>query len=94
MGRLIPGATYIYERDGYNVYAREQGKPDRFLIGVHSPSNPPAWHRDPLDNRNYMSDPQSSQFWHDIRRAAMDDQELQDALDRVKVLYYLKYPQN
>jgi DNA polymerase III sliding clamp (beta) subunit (PCNA family) len=37
-----------------------------------------------------MSSPKESQLWHDIRQAALDDKDLQDALDRVKVLYYLK----
>lgn len=52
------------------------------------------WSRDPLDHRNFQSDPTQSQLWHDIRLAASNDQELQEALDRVKVLYYLKYPLN
>ena len=32
MGTLKPGATYIYERNGDEVYAREFGYPDRKLI--------------------------------------------------------------
>ncbi len=47
--------------------------------------------RDPLDHRNFRSDPVQSQLWHDIRLAAWTDTELQEALDRVKVLYYLKH---
>jgi hypothetical protein len=46
--------------------------------------------RDPLDHRHYKSDPKQSQLWHDIRLAASEDNELQQALDRVKMLYYLK----
>ena len=37
MGTLKPGATYIYERDGDTVYAREQGSTERFVIGKYSP---------------------------------------------------------
>jgi hypothetical protein len=48
------------------------------------------YNRDPLDHRNYKSDPTQSQLWHDIRLAASEDKELQQALDRVKMLYYLK----
>ena len=38
MGRLKPGATYIYERDGKNIYARESGSLTRELIGYDYPS--------------------------------------------------------
>jgi len=83
MGSLTPGAKIIYERVGDTVYAREQGSLERIIVGY-------SYHRDPLDHRNYMSNPKESQLWHDIRQAALNDKELQDALDRVKVLYYLK----
>ena len=33
MGTLTPGTTYIYERSGNTVYAREAGKTERFVIG-------------------------------------------------------------
>ena len=35
MGQLKPGATYIYERDGGIIYAREARRPpsERFEIG-------------------------------------------------------------
>lgn len=33
MGRLKPGATYIYERAGGVTYAREFGSTDRIEIG-------------------------------------------------------------
>jgi len=82
MGSLTPGATYIYERVGDKVYAREEGKNERTLVGYD-------WKRDPLDHRNYMSSPNESQLWHDIRRAALDNKELEYALERVKILYYL-----
>jgi heme oxygenase len=47
--------------------------------------------RDPLDHRNFLSHPVQAQLWHDICRAALDDKELQTALEHVKVMYYLKY---
>jgi hypothetical protein len=83
MGNLTPGVKLIYERVGDAVYARREGETERTLVGYD-------YHRDPLDHRNYMSSPKESQLWHDIRQAALNDKELQDALDRVKVLYYLK----
>lgn len=83
MGSLTPGAKLIYERVGDTVYAREEGSTERTVVGYN-------YHRDPLDHRNYMSSPKDAQLWHDIRQAALTDKELQEALDRVKVLYYLK----
>jgi hypothetical protein len=50
-----------------------------------------AYLRDPLDHRNFRSQPMQAQLWHDICCAATDDKELQDALERVKIMYYLKY---
>lgn len=37
MGKLTPGATYIYERDGDTVYAREHGTTNRRVIGIDYP---------------------------------------------------------
>ena len=83
MGSLTPNVKLIYERVGDTVYARREGEAERTVVGYD-------YHRDPLDHRNYMSSPKESQLWHDIRQAALNDKDLQDALDRVKVLYYLK----
>jgi hypothetical protein len=38
MGKLNPGATYIYERDGDTVYARELGSNERRVIGMDYPT--------------------------------------------------------
>ncbi len=83
MGSLTPGVKLISERVGDTAYAREEGSTERTVVGYN-------YHRDPLDHRNYMSSPKDAQLWHDIRQAALADKELQEALDRVKVLYYLK----
>jgi hypothetical protein len=82
MGSLTPDVKLIYERVGDTVYARREGEIERTVVGYD-------YHRDPLDHRNYMSTPKDSQLWHDIRRAALDDKELEHALERVKILYYL-----
>ena len=39
MGTLTPGATYIYERNGEEIYAREVGVPvqSRKLVGYQIP---------------------------------------------------------
>jgi hypothetical protein len=45
MGQLKAGATYIYERDGDTVYARELGSADRKVIGMDYPTTTPVnWH--------------------------------------------------
>jgi len=40
MGNLKPGATYIYERNGDEIYAREFGETDRTLIGYDHKIDP------------------------------------------------------
>ena len=37
MGKLREGASYIYERDGDTVYAREMGSTERKVIGIDYP---------------------------------------------------------
>lgn len=87
MGTLKPGATYVYERHDGTVYAREIGAPasERFVIGYD-------WKLDPNPARirgAKLEDIQENQLWHDIRRAAMDNKELENLLERAKLLYYL-----
>lgn len=79
MGTLKPGATYIYEHADGITYAREFGAPvsERFEIGR-------TFERQSKDF-NLKED----KLWHDIRRAASDNEELQFALDRVKLIYEL-----
>ena len=36
MGQLKPGATYVYERVGHNIYAREFGNNQRTLVGYET----------------------------------------------------------
>jgi len=40
MGTLKPGATYIYERNGGTVYARESGSTDRHIVGYDETLEP------------------------------------------------------
>ncbi len=73
MGTLTPGATYIYERDGDTVYAREAGSLERRVVGYDY-------------KQNKISE---DQLWKEIRSAAESNPMLQDALNRVKILYEL-----
>lgn len=87
MGQLKPGATYIYERQGGTVYAREMGADasTRTVIGYD-------WELDSNPSRvrgATLEDVTENQLWHDIRRAASDNEELKNLLERAKILYYL-----
>jgi hypothetical protein len=43
MGSLTPGATYVYERVGDKIYARESGKNQRIIIGYDGMSSTAMW---------------------------------------------------
>lgn len=84
MGRLKPGATYVYEKVGGVTYAREIGADPstRFEIGRdYDPRTP--------DGRPLHDTIMESKLWGDIHRAAKTNPTLQEALDRVKIIYYL-----
>jgi len=81
MGTLKPGATYIYERSGGTIYARESGKTDRTVVGY-----------DPVRGSDgAVSTPPDIVYfqWNKIFRAAETNPALQEALDRVKIIYNL-----
>jgi hypothetical protein len=75
MGSLTPGAKYIYEKADGITYAREVGAPhnDRFEIG--------------RDYERFLKD--ELQLWEEIVREGRTNKALQDALDRVKIVYHL-----
>lgn len=87
MGTLKPGVKYIYERQGGSVYARPFGSDasERVEIGYD-------WKLDDNPARvkgATLETIKENQLWHEIRVAALTNSALQDALDRVKMLYYL-----
>ena len=87
MGTLTPGATYIYERNGDTVYAREFGADPSTRKEI-------GWNYDPnnldhLERQERLNTLRDDQLWHKIRLAARDNVTLQDALDRVIELYHL-----
>jgi len=79
MGSLKPGATYIYEHADGVTYAREFGAPpsERFEIG-----------RTFIRQQKDYSQ-QQTQFWENVVETAKENKVLQDAIDRVKILYEL-----
>lgn len=85
MGTLKPGAMYTYERENNVVYARESGSDTqtRKIIGYTLETQ----------NNSYCQDIADRYFleieWAEILKEAKNNQVLQDAIDRVKILYHL-----
>lgn len=75
MGSLKPDTKYIYEKANGITYAREFNAPhgERFEIG--------------RDFEMILKD--EIRLWEEIVRAGRTNQALQQALDRVKILYHL-----
>ena len=88
MGNLKPGATYIYERNDEEVYAREFGEKERKLIGyTYEMETKPDSRTD--DGRPLHEHIRESKLWGDIRREAKTNPALQTALDRAIMIYRL-----
>ena len=81
MGNLKPGVTYVYESPdgGETVYAREQGAPvnTRIMIGQS------------YNAKVRIEERKEEELWKEIRAEAKYNVQLQEAINRVKVLYYL-----
>ena len=77
MGQLTPGATYIYEKANGVTYAREFGKIERTVIGID------------VDAQASVDDIREKHLWDQILKAAKENPGLQDALERVIVVYEL-----
>jgi len=84
MGKLKPGATYIYERSGDEIYAREAGETERSLVGYKQPVDIRTSDGRPL--REHMLE---DKMWGEIRRMAPTNPALQKALDRAIMIYRL-----
>jgi len=84
MGSLKPDATYIYERVNDIVYARELGADPntRKEVGWQYDSRT----RDGRPLHNHLMD---DKLWGEIRQSALTNPALQEALDRVKIIYHL-----
>jgi hypothetical protein len=82
MGNLKPGASYSYRKINGVTYAREEGSLDEEAIG---------WDHDPRtsDGRPLYDHIKESKLWGDIRRAAETNTALQEAIERVKIIYYM-----
>ena len=94
MGTLKPGATLIYERVGNEVYARESGADPstRQLMGYSY--DPVTGHQIDYTKQTSTGDSlfdrlQEDKMWGEIRRMAQTSPALQDALERVIMIYKL-----
>jgi len=84
MGNYQPNETYIYERADGITYARKFGDPpdQRFEVG-----------RD-FDNQKLYDDLKHAKMWGEIHNMAKSNPALQDAIDRVIVIYELSRKDN
>jgi hypothetical protein len=80
MGSLKPGAVYIYERVDNTVFRREFGQTQREVVGYDHRTS---------DGRPLHDHLMEDKMWGEIRRAAPSNPALQDALDRVIMIYNL-----
>ena len=76
---IKPDVTYIYERNGEEIYVREFGKSERTMIGKHI---------DPF-NENLNINYELENTWKDILKESRTNPTLQQAMERVKILYHL-----
>jgi len=94
MGTLKPEATYIYERVDNTVYARESGADPSTRQAVGWDYDPVSGHQVDYDKRTPDGRPlidhiREDKMWGEIRRLARTNPTLQDAVDRVIMIYKL-----
>ena len=76
----MEGWPYVFESPdgGETIYIRKHGETERKLYHVSN------------EALEKMNDLKEMQLWHEIRQYAKNDEDLQKALERVKIIYYLK----
>jgi hypothetical protein len=91
MGSLKPGATYIHERVDNVVYAREFGADPstRQVVGWDYDKNDPNFDPRTGDGRPLRDHIMEDKMWGEIRRMAKTNPTLQEAIERVKIIYHL-----
>jgi hypothetical protein len=91
MGNLKPDTKYIYERDGATIYAREFGADPstRQVHGWDFDKDNPTFDPRTGDGRPLHDHIMESKLWGEIHRMAKTNPTLQEALERVKIIYHL-----
>lgn len=79
MGSLKPGATYIYERAGGMIYAREFGETERVVVGYESD-----------DARIAASSKRLLSEMNEVIKMCETDPAMKEMLDQLLVMYNLK----
>jgi hypothetical protein len=79
MGSLKPGATYIYERAGGIVYAREFGETKRRVVGYESD-----------DERISASSKRLLSEMNEVVKMCESDPAMKSMLEQLFVMYNLK----
>jgi hypothetical protein len=79
MGSLKPGATYIYERAGGIIYAREYGETKRRVVGYETD-----------DERIAASSKRLLSELNEVIKMCETDPAMQAMLEQLFVLYNLK----
>lgn len=88
MGSLTPGATYIYERDGNTVFAREVGKTERSVVG-YSYEGETSLKSTPKED-TFLGQPMSEiMLMAAILEETKTNSALREEVERVKILYHL-----
>ena len=91
MGTLKPGATYIHERVGNVIYAREFGAdPDtRQVVGWDYDPAKPDWDPRTTFNIPLIDQLKEDRLWADLRRASKTNAAVQDAINQAIEIYHL-----
>lgn len=79
MGTLTPGATYVYERAGGIIYAREFGQTKRRVVGYETDEDHVA-----ASSKRMLSE------LNEVVRMCETDSAMKELLDQLFVLYNLK----
>ena len=89
MGNLKPGATYTYKHQDGVTYASEAGSLSKQVHGWMYDKDHPSFDPRTSDGRPLHDHLMDSRMWGEIRRAARTNSTLQEAIERVIIIYHL-----
>lgn len=89
MGSLKPGATYTYKHQDGVVYATEAGSLNKQVHGWMYDKDHPSFDPRTSDGRPLHDHLMDSKMWGEIRQAARTNPTLQEAIERVIIIYHL-----
>lgn len=84
MGRLKPGATYVYEKANGITYAREMNTDPSTRFEIGRDYDPRT-----SDGRPLFEHIQESKLWGEIHKESKNNPALKKALDRAIMIYRL-----